>query len=226
MFLAIVVTREMPKYDEHLNWNKMLTADASLRSLDGQSVSVREDLSVKASRVLADLGSCNRVLVAFSGGIDSTLITYLAKLALGKEVVAVTANSPSLPSLELEETKKLAALMQVRYMIIHTDELNDQNYVSNPMNRCYFCKKELGEKLTELAEKLGGYTIVDGTNAEDLQGHRPGAAALTEKGIRRPLAEAGMRKEEVRELAEILGLPNFGKPSMPCLSSRSLMGKS
>ena len=225
MFLAIVVTREMPKYYEHLNWNKMLTANASLRGLDGQNVSVREDLSVKASRVLGELGSCNRVLVAFSGGIDSTLVTYLAKLALGNEVVAVTANSPSLPSLELEETKKLAALMQVKHMIIHTDELNDQNYVSNPMNRCYFCKKELGEKLTQLADQLGGYTIIDGTNAEDLQGHRPGAAALSEKGIRRPLAQAGIRKEEVRELAKILGLPNFDKPSMPCLSSRVAYGE-
>jgi uncharacterized protein len=225
MFLAIFATREMPKYDEHLIGNKMLTANTSLRALDGRNVNIREDLGIKASRVLAELRSCSRVLVAFSGGIDSTLITYMAKLALGRGVVAVTANSPSLASLELEETKKLATLMQVEHKIIQTDELNDPNYTSNPTNRCYFCKQKLGEKLIQLANELGGYAIVDGTNAEDLQGHRPGAAALTEKGIRRPLAEAGMSKEEVRELAKVLGLPNFDKPSMPCLSSRVAYGE-
>jgi uncharacterized protein len=205
--------------------NKMLTRDAFLRTLNGQNVTIRADLGVKASRVLTDLGSCHRVLVAFSGGVDSTLITYLAKLAVGKEVIAVTANSSSLPSMELEETKNLAAQMEVKHMIIQTDELNDPNYVSNPMNRCYFCKKELGEELTQLADQLGGYAIVDGTNAEDLQGHRPGAAALSEKGVRRPLAQVGMSKQEVRELAKVLGLPNFDKPSMPCLSSRVAYGE-
>ena len=98
--------------------------------------------------------------------------------------------------------------------------MQDPNYLANPVNRCYFCKKELGEKLLELAKELGGYTIVDGTNAEDLKGHRPGAAALSEKGIRRPLAEAGLMKDEVRQLAKVLGLPNHDKPSMPCLSSQ------
>ena len=215
----------MPKYDERLIGNKMLTADASLRALDGQEVKICEGLASKTSKVMDELASCRKVLVAFSGGIDSTLLTYLAKLALGSEMFAVTANSPSLASLELEETKKLAALMEVKHMIIHTEELNDPNYVSNPTNRCYFCKQELGEKLIQLADELGGYAIVDGTNAEDLQGHRPGAAALTEKGIRRPLANAGMSKEDVRELAKILRLPNFDKPSMPCLSSRVAYGE-
>jgi len=218
-------TREMPKYDEHPIGNKMLTADTTLRSLGGQAVTISADLRAKTSRVVAELSSCNRVLVAFSGGIDSTLITYLAKLTLGEKVTAVTANSPSLPSLELTEAKKLATLMQVKHIILRTDELNDPNYISNPTNRCYFCKKELGEKLIQLADQLGGYAIVDGTNAEDLQGHRPGAAALTEKGIRRPLAKAGMNKQDVRELAKLLGLPNFDKPSMPCLSSRVAYGE-
>jgi len=113
----------------------------------------------------------------------------------------------------------------VKHTIVYTEELNDPNYVANPTNRCYFCKKELGEKLIQLADRLGGYAIVDGTNAEDLQGHRPGAAALSEKGIRRPLAQAGMSKEDVRELAKLLGLPNFDKPSMPCLSSRVAYGE-
>jgi len=215
----------MPKYDEHLIGNKMLTEETTLRDLNGHNVTIREDLAVQTNRVLAELRTCNRVLVAFSGGVDSTLITYLAKLALRENIVAVTANSPSLASMELSETKKLAKLMQVKHTIVRTEELNDPNYVSNPTNRCYFCKKELGEKLIQLANQLGGYAIVDGTNAEDLQGHRPGAAALSEKGIRRPLAQAGVSKKDVRELAKLLGLPNFDKPSTPCLSSRVAYGE-
>lgn len=204
---------------------QMQTANVELRNLLGQSVEVNPSLRVKASRLLADLVSCKRVMVAFSGGIDSTLVTYLAKLALNENVIAVTANSPSLPAFELQETKKLAEQMGVKHMIVRTEELADPNYTSNPMNRCYFCKKELGEKLLQLARSLGEYVIIDGTNAEDLKGHRPGAAALTEHGIRRPLAEVGMSKAEVRELSKQLGLPNFDKPSMPCLSSRVEYGQ-
>jgi uncharacterized protein len=203
----------------------MQTANMQLRNLLGQIVEVNPNLRAKASRLLSDLLSCKRVMVAFSGGIDSTLVSYLAKLALGENVIAVTANSPSLPSSELEEAKKLADQMGVRHMIVRTEELADPNYASNPMNRCYFCKKELGEKLMRLAHDLGGYVIIDGTNAEDLKGHRPGAAALTEQGIRRPLADVGMSKAEVRELSKELGLPNFGKPSMACLSSRVEYGQ-
>jgi uncharacterized protein len=204
---------------------EMLTTNTKLRSLQGRIIDVSADLNAKATRVLTDLESSEHVMVAFSGGIDSTLIAYLAKLALGENTVAVTANSPSLPTIELQEARKLAGLMGVRHMVVDTEELDDPNYVSNPSNRCYFCKKELGEKLTYLARTLGEYVIVDGTNAEDLQGHRPGAAALSERDIRRPLADAGMTKEDVRELSKQLGLPNFDKPSMPCLSSRVQYGQ-
>jgi uncharacterized protein len=203
----------------------MLTTNAELRSLQGEIVDVSTDLNAKATRVLTDLASCDHVMVAFSGGIDSTLVAYLAKLALGENTVAVTANSPSLPTSELQEATKLAGLMGVRHMVVETEELDDPNYVSNPSNRCYFCKKELGEKLIHLARSLGQYVIVDGTNAEDLKGHRPGAAALSERDIRRPLADAGMTKKDVRELSKQLGLPNFDKPSMPCLSSRVQYGQ-
>ena len=196
-----------------------------LRNLRGQIVEVNPNLSEKTSRLLEDLLALKRVMVAFSGGIDSTLVTYLAKLALGDNVVAVTANSPSLPSFELEETRKLAKMMGVKHMVIRTEELADPNYASNPLNRCYFCKKELSEKLLGLARSLGGYAIIDGTNADDLKDHRPGAVALIESGIRRPLAEAGMSKGEVRELSKQLELPNFDKPSMPCLSSRVEYGQ-
>jgi uncharacterized protein len=152
-------------------------------------------------------------------------MAFLAKKALGDKSVAVTANSPSIPASELHEAKRLANEIGIRHMVIKTNELEDPNYSANPANRCYFCKKELGGKLTELAKELGGYTVVDGTNAEDLRGHRPGAAALLEQKVRRPLAEAGLMKNEVRSLARHLGLSNYDKPSMPCLSSRVAYGE-
>jgi uncharacterized protein len=183
------------------------------------------ELRVKAESALKMLGSYGRALVAFSGGIDSTLVAYLAKLALGDGALAVTAASPSLASSELEEAKQLAKDIGIKHLVIKTEELEDPNYVANPANRCYFCKKELSGKLKQLANELGYSAIVDGTNADDLHGHRPGSAALTEEGVRRPLADVGMTKTEVRELSQRFGLPNFDKPSMPCLSSRVQYGQ-
>lgn len=164
-------------------------------------------------------------MVAFSGGIDSTLVAHLAKIAVGRNVIAVTANSPSLSTSELDEAKQVAKQIGVRHVVIRTEELDDPRYASNPTNRCYFCKKELSEKLKHLAAELGISTILDGTNADDLLGHRPGAVAMTEEGVRRPLAEVGLTKAEVRELAQLLGLPNFDKASIPCLSSRIQYGQ-
>jgi uncharacterized protein len=183
------------------------------------------DLRLKAQTALKKLGSFRKVIIAFSGGVDSTLVAYLARMALGDASLAVTADSPSLPSGELEETKLLAKELGLRHMVIRTEELDDPNYAANPSNRCYFCKKELSNKLEQLASDLGFQVIVDGTNADDLHGHRPGAAALSERGVRRPLADVGMTKPEVRELSRLLGLPNHDKPSMPCLSSRVQYGQ-
>lgn len=186
---------------------------------------VSPDLREKAERVLDEISACKRVIVALSGGVDSTLMAYLAKLAVGANVIAVTADSPSLPSSELEEAKELAKFLGIRHMVVRTEELDDPSYVSNPPNRCYFCKAELSGKLIQLASDLSVPVILDGTNADDLAGHRPGAAALSEHGVKRPLADVGMTKAEVRVLARAFGLPNHDKPSMPCLSSRVQYGQ-
>ena len=183
------------------------------------------DLRSKTGLILKEIRSFRRVIVAFSGGVDSTLVAHLAKLALGEDVIAVTADSPSLAAYELEETKRLAVQIGVRHVIVRTRELEDPNYVSNATNRCYFCKKELSQKLKQLAAELKISFILDGTNADDLTGHRPGAVALSEEDVRSPLADVGMTKTEVRELAALFGLPNSDKPSMPCLSSRVQYGE-
>ncbi|HYB67452.1 MAG TPA: ATP-dependent sacrificial sulfur transferase LarE [Candidatus Acidoferrales bacterium] len=205
--------------------HKMLTEESprGLSPLEGSEIP--PELCAKATRILDELRSYQKVMVAFSGGVDSTVVALLASIALRDNAIAVTADSPSLPTSELEEAKELAQRIGIKHIVVKTDELQDPNYIANPANRCYFCKKELGQKLMELAKELGEYTIVDGTNAEDLKSHRPGAAALTEKGIRRPLAEAGMMKNEVRQLAKSMGLSNHDKPSMPCLSSRVAYGE-
>jgi uncharacterized protein len=205
----------------------MLTAKApnQAEELDVFLPSMSPALRAKAEEALKMLRGFGNVLVAFSGGIDSTLVALLAKVAVGKRAVAVTADSPSLATSELEQARKLAKEIGIRHMVIRTEELDDPKYASNPANRCYFCKKELSEKLKLMAAELGFSVIVDGTNADDLSGHRPGAAALVEEGVRRPLSEVGMTKMEVRELSRLLGLPNFDKPSMPCLSSRVQYGQ-
>ena len=203
----------------------MLTEQAPEEILELRELEMPMELRAKTVRILNELKGYGKVIVAFSGGVDSTLMASLAKMALGRDAIAVTAQSPSLATSELKEAKRLAKEIGIKHIVIKTDELEDPNYSANPANRCYFCKKELGQKLTDLAREMGGYELVDGTNADDLKGHRPGAAALTEKGVRRPLAKAGMAKDEVRQLAKVLGLSNHDKPSMPCLSSRVAYGE-
>jgi uncharacterized protein len=166
------------------------------------------------------------IIVSFSGGVDSSVVLAVAVLALGREnVVAVTAISPTYPEEDLYWAKEIVKIFDVKHILIESDELENPNFVFNPFNRCYYCKKSLAKALLDIAKKLNAKAIVDGTNASDLNTHRPGYLAFKEKGVRSPLAEVGVTKDEVRLLAKALGLPNWDKPPMACLASRIPYGE-
>lgn len=166
-----------------------------------------------------------QALIAYSGGIDSTLVAKIAYDVLGDRALAVTAKSPSLLPEELEDAIEQANSIGIAHQIVETHEMDDINYSSNPVNRCYFCKSELHDTLKPLALKLGYLYVIDGVNADDLQDYRPGIQAAKERGARSPLAEIGIAKLEVREIARSLGLSCWNKPAQPCLSSRFPYGE-
>lgn len=179
------------------------------------------ELSRKARRLEEIVKSLGSVVVAYSGGVDSTLLLKVCLDALGGEkVLAVTAESETYPQEEVEGAKQLAKALGARHVVIKTEELCDPNFASNPPERCYFCKQELFGKLLEVARREGMKHVVDGSNADDVGDFRPGMWAARELGIRSPLKEAGLTKAEVRELSRALGLPTWDKPSMACLASR------
>jgi len=167
--------------------------------------------------ILRELGS---VVVAFSGGVDSTFLARAAKDALGDRALLVTADSESYPSAELEEARRLADLLGMRHRVVKTFELENSDYASNPPNRCYFCKDELFTKLEPIAREEGLAHVIYGANLDDLGDHRPGMKAAREKQVKAPLIDAGLSKAEIRELSRRLGLPTWNKPSFACLSSR------
>ena len=183
------------------------------------------ELRAKRDRLLATLSGMGTVGVAYSGGIDSTVVAQAAHLALGERAVAITAVSNSLASGELEEAVELAKRIGVRHRVIRTEEFADPNYLRNHPDRCYFCKSELYGRLTALREELGVETIVSGANLDDMGDHRPGLIAAAENGIRHPLQECGLTKADVRALAKAWGLPTWDKPASPCLSSRIAYGE-
>jgi pyridinium-3,5-biscarboxylic acid mononucleotide sulfurtransferase len=162
----------------------------------------------------------NAVLVAFSGGVDSTLVLKIATDVLGKNAIGITASSPSLAESELAETKSLAAQIHANHEIIFTLEMENPNYEKNPINRCYFCKTELYADLKKIAKERKIDYILDGLNADDVGDYRPGMQAAGEHQIVSPLKDAGITKDEIRLIAKELGLSNWNKPSSPCLSSR------
>jgi pyridinium-3,5-biscarboxylic acid mononucleotide sulfurtransferase len=179
----------------------------------------------KLAQLQALFEGMDRALIAYSGGIDSTLVAKIAQDVLGDRVLAVTAVSPSLLPEDLEDAKIQAAEIGIAHRLVETHEMANPNYTSNPINRCYFCKSELYDTLKPLAQSLGYSYTVDGVNGDDLHDYRPGIQAAKERGTRSPLAEVGLSKLEVRELSKYLGLSCWDKPAQPCLSSRFPYGE-
>jgi len=177
-------------------------------------------LEEKEHRLEDMLKSMAPVIVAFSGGVDSSYLAYKAHKVLGTQALAVTAESASVPSQQRRMAAKIVSQFGLHHTIVHSRELENPEYSANPMNRCYFCKDELFTLLQEVAEGCGAATILDGLNTDDLGDFRPGRKAGEEHSVRSPLLEAGLNKSEIRELSRRAGLPTADLPASACLSSR------
>ena len=181
---------------------------------------VEADLEEKARRLRGVLASYDSLLVAFSGGADSTYLAWAATSVLGPEVLCVTADSPSYPDHHRQLALRIAREFGLRHEIIHTSELDRPEYRANPTNRCYYCKHELYTALSAIAVERGFAVLADGSNADDRGDYRPGRQAAREFGVRSPLEEAGLTKDDIRNLSRRAALPTWDEPASACLSSR------
>jgi uncharacterized protein len=179
----------------------------------------------KLRRFIEEKGK-DGVVIAFSGGVDSSTLAAICYDVLREKAVAVTAKSPTYPPEEMDEAKRIAKEIGIKHYIVETDELSNEGFIRNPENRCYYCKKELLECLQDLAQRLGFRAIFEGTNFSDLSGHRPGFKAVKEgKNVFSPWAENEFRKKEIRALAQKFGLSIHDKPALACLASRIPFGE-
>ena len=174
-------------------------------------------------QMLKDFGSA---AVAFSSGVDSTFLLFVAKEALGEKVIAVSAKSCSFPERELNEAKAFCEAHKIRHIIFESEELDIEGFSQNPPNRCYLCKHELFEKIIKIAKDEGIETVLEGSNLDDNGDYRPGLKAVEELGIKSPLRTLGFTKDDIRALSRHFGLPTWEKPSFACLASRFVYGES